>query len=464
MKIFRNPKGLAAICVACVLALTACGGGNDGPADPDGEGSDDAGSGVDFGGEASGTLKTLGFNPSDEVGLSRSDLAAEKLSGVTVEMDTANFDPQKFAALSAAGTLPDVVQMDRQSIATYAQQGLIMPMDECFASQEITPDEYWYPAVIGDVTYDGSVYAAPQFFQPSIIIINKALTEPAGVTAEQFDSSDPEALVALAKQLTVMNGAQPTQLGFDPDIPGSIVTWLTAFGGKVMDDEGKPTLDDPANVEAMNFLIELFDAQGGYAEVTSFKQTWDVFGDQNQYVQNQVAAALWAQWYINVLSNVKDEVSLDAQPLRDADGNPFGYAGGSALAIPTNAENPVAACQWITTVTSLDAWKAAGEARAQTVEENDAIFTGIFTGSPEADQAIKDAHVAPSGNEDFDKLIETAYSVLEDTRTFGGSPVGAPIDEAIKQAAGAAMGGEKSVEQALADAQAQAMNEWDSLG
>jgi multiple sugar transport system substrate-binding protein len=446
------------ILLAGVLTLTLAACGNN--AGTDGEGDD----GVDFGGDPSGTLKTLGFNPSDEVGKSRSDLAEERLSEVTVEMDTANFDAQKFAALSAAGTLPDVVQMDRQAIATYAQRGLLMPMDECYSAVGITPADYWYPAVVDDVTFEDKVYAAPQFFQPSMIIINKAVTEPAGVSAEEFDSSDPEALVALAKKLTVLDGAQPTQLGFDPDMPGSVVTWITAFGGKVMDDEGKPTLDDPANVEAMNFLIDLMDAQGGYAEVTSFKQTWDVFGDQNQYVQNQAAAGLWAQWYVNVLSNTKDNVSLDAQPLVDQEGKPFGYAGGSALAIPTNAENPVAACHWITTVTSLDAWKAAGDARAEKVKADDAIFTGIFTGSPEADQAIKDAHVAPSSNADFDKLIETSYSVLEDTRTFGGSPVGAPIDEAIKQAAGAALGGEKTPEQALADAQEQAMGEWEALG
>ncbi|GAA4905098.1 extracellular solute-binding protein [Tessaracoccus lubricantis] len=445
------------VAAAVALTLTACGGGN-GDGDGTAEGSD-----VDFSGEASGTLKTLAFNPGDEVGQSRADLAEEKLGGVTVEMDTANFDAQKFATLAAAGNLPDVVQMDRAFIATYAQKGLLMPMDDCFAAQEVDAGEYWYPAVVEDVTWDGNIYAAPQFFQPSIIIVNKAVTEPAGVTADQFDTSKPDELVALAGELTQMKGAQPTTLGFDPDMPGSIATWFTVFGGGVMDDDGKPVIDDPKNVEALTFLKELMEAQGGYAEVSSFKQTWDVFGDQNQYVANQTAAGLWAQWYINVLAGAKDDVQLDAVPIKDLEGNPFAMAGGTALAIPAQAKNPVAACQWITTVTSQEAWEAAGDARAKTVTENDSINTGLFTGSPAADQAVRDAHVKESGNADFDKLITTAYDSLADTRTLGASPVGQPIDEAIKNAAGAALAGDKTPEQALADAQAQAMTAWDAL-
>ena len=53
--------------------------------------------------------------------------------------------------------------------------------------------------------------------------------------------------------------------------------------------------------------------------------------------------------------------------------------------------------------------------------------------------------------------------MLDDTRSAGASPVGQQIDEAVKNAIGQAVGGEKTPEQALADAQAQAMQAWDSL-
>ena len=74
------------------------------------------------------------------------------------------------------------------------------------------------------------------------------------MSAEEIDTSNPEQLISVAEQLTTMEGNQPSVLGFDPDIPGSVVTWITLFGGRVMDDDGQPALDEPANVEAFQFL------------------------------------------------------------------------------------------------------------------------------------------------------------------------------------------------------------------
>ncbi len=450
----RMRRGFAAAAV-CALALTACGGG--------GAGEEQGGAGVDFTAKPEGTLKTMGFNPSDEVGKSRSDMAAEQMDGVTVEMDTTSFDPQKFAALSAAGNLPDVVQMDRSSIATFAQKKLLMPLDECFAAQDVKPGEYWYEAVANEASWDGKIYGAPQFFQPNIIIVNKRVADKAGVTASDLDTSKPDELITAAKKMTVLNGKQPTTLGFDPDMPGSVATWMKIYGGNVMDGDGRPTLDDPKNIEAMTFLTDLLDAQGGYTEVKSFKDTWDVFGAKNQYVTDQAGAAMWAQWYINVLSDSKADVELDATPVRDIDGQAFAMAGGTALAIPATAKNPVAGCKWLTTVTSLDAWKAAGDARAETVKKNDSINTGIFTGVPSADQAIREAHVVETGNAGFDKMIAATYETLEDTRSVGASPVGQQINDALKNAAGVVLSGEQSAKEALTNAQATAMRDWDAL-
>ena len=457
MVMAHRKKGLAALAI-CALALTACGG--DGGGTEDGEKPSD---GIDFTATPEGTLKTMGYNPSDEVGKSRSDMAQEQLGDVTVEMDTTGFDPQKFAALSAAGNLPDVVQMDRSSIATFAQKKLIMPLDECFAAQGVDAGDYWYEAVVDEVTWDGKVYAAPQFFQPNIIIINKRVADAASVAAEDLDTSKPEQLIEAAKKMTELSGDQPTTLGFDPDMPGSVATWLKVYGGNVMDGDGKPTLDDPKNIEALSFLADLLDAQGGYTEAKSFKDTWDVFGAKNQYVTDQVGAAMWAQWYINVLSDTKADVELDAMPVKDIDGTPFAMAGGTALAIPAGAKNPVAGCKWLTTVTSLDAWKAAGDARAETVEANDSINTGLFTGSPSADQAIREAHVVETGDSGFDEMINATYETLSDTRSVGSSPVGQQIDEALKNAAGVVLSGEQTPGEALQNAQTTAMRDWDAL-
>lgn len=449
-------SGLALVAVSCAIALSACNPAANNQSGP-GPNTGSGGSSGGFSKDLSGTLKTSGFNPSDEVGKSRGDYATKQVAPVTVTMDTTNFDPQKFAAQAASGSVPDLIQVDRSSVDTLADKGLIIPLDECFTTWGVSPSEYYYPAAIKDVTYDGHVYGVPQFFQASVIIGNKNVMGPAGVSMSDLDTSKPDQLIPVAKKMTKISGGKPTQLGFSPDLPGSSALWLAVFGGKPNDGNGKPTLDDPKNVEALTWMKQMMDAQGGYANVKSFMDTFDVFGDNNEYVKNQAGAMTWAQWYVNVLSNTKDKVKLQATTIKDTSGSVVGFAGGTAFAIPKAGKNPSAACAWAIKATSLDAWMAAGSARADTVKQKSAIMTGLFTGSPVADKAIRDKFVKPSGNADFDQLIATTYDALQHTVSFGGSPVGQQISDALNNAVTVTLTGEKSPQDALKDAQDTAM-------
>ncbi|HET9127289.1 MAG TPA: extracellular solute-binding protein [Propionibacteriaceae bacterium] len=452
----RNIKaGLALVAVSCAVALSACNPAANTQSGPATNGGTGGGGG--FSKTLSGTLKTSGFNPSDEVGKARGDYATTQVAPVTVSMDTTNFDPQKFAAQAASGNVPDLIQVDRSTVDTLADKGLIIPLDQCFSTWGVSPSEYYYPAAIKDVTYNGHVYGVPQFFQASIIIGNKSVMGPAGVTMADLDTSKPDQLIQVAKKMTKQSGGKPTQLGFSPDLPGSSALWLAVFGGKPNDSNGKPTLDDPKNVEALTWMKSIMDAQGGYAKVKSFMDTFDTFGDKNEYVQNQAGAMTWAQWYINVLSSTKDNVKLQATTIKDTSGSVIGFAGGTAFAIPKASKNPSAACAWAVKVTSLDAWMAAGSARAATVAQKHSIMTGLFTGSPVADKAIRDKFVKPSGNADFDQLIATSYDALQHTVSFGGSPVGQQISDALTNAVTVTLTGEKTPQEALKEAQDTAM-------
>ena len=90
--------------------------------------------------------------------------------------------------------------MDRQFVATYAAQDLILPLDECYAVNDVDPEERFYESVTNDIRYDDAIRAVPQFFQPPAIILNERVLSSAGVTADQFDTSKPDQLLdAVAK-------------------------------------------------------------------------------------------------------------------------------------------------------------------------------------------------------------------------------------------------------------------------
>ncbi len=229
------------------------------------------------------------------------------------------------------------------------------------------------------------------------------------------------------------------------------------------DDTGKPALDDPNNAKALTYLKELTDAQGGFAKVKSFSDAFDFFGKGNQFVKDQVAAQVDAQWYVNVLSPYADQIELGATPFKDQTGKPFAVTGGSSFVIPAKAKNPDAACAWMVNLVTDEAWMAAGEARAATLEQEGGMNTGLFTGSPSADQAIKTKYVKDSGNAGFDQTIETFYEVVGSGKSLGASPAGQTIQSELNNAVSSALLGQKTPEQALADAQAAAMRAYDKV-
>src|SRR5579875_1803310 len=171
---------VGAALVSSAVVLAACSSG----------GSSNSGN-VSFTKNPSGTLNAWGFNSPDEVATSRLVYAQHQLSHVKIKMDETSFDPQKFTTRVASGNVPDVVQMDADQVATYAAQKLIVPLDKCFSVHGVDPKSAYYQSVNDDVTYQGHIWAVPQFYQPPAIILNKRVMQESGVTPAQINTSKP---------------------------------------------------------------------------------------------------------------------------------------------------------------------------------------------------------------------------------------------------------------------------------
>src|SRR5690349_7791080 len=115
----RTRFGVVAGVLAAVLVTAGCGGGGGEPGQSEKQ--------AEFTNHPTGELKAWGFDNADDVGKARLNHAKSKLADVTVTLDATGFDAQKFTTRLASGDVPDVVQMDRQFVATYAAQDLLMP-------------------------------------------------------------------------------------------------------------------------------------------------------------------------------------------------------------------------------------------------------------------------------------------------------------------------------------------------
>ena len=183
----------------------------------------------------------------------------------------------------------------------------------------------------------------------------------------------------------------------------------------------------------------------------AFRDSADFFGEGNQFATNVLGAMPMEQWYLNVLNEVSPDAPMAFDTVRTTSGEPIAFAGGSAWAIPSGTKNAAAACRWAKAMTSVDAWKAAAEARISAREAEGKPFTGILTGNTTADEQIRE--MVTSGGEPWDSGIEAMYEANDNTVSLPANPADAEFEQAMQDAVNSVLNGQATPEEALGKAQ-----------
>ena len=435
--------------LAGTLALASCATGSSTTTDDD----------VNYDPETalSGQLSIMGFSASDEVASARLDRTEEILGAdVDVSLVEGDLDIQQFLSAVAAGDPPELIYADRAQIGSFAARGAIIPLDRCIDGEDIDTGQYRAPA-LDQVTFNDSIYGIPEFNQVQVTMANSTLLEAAGLTLDDVNGSDWNAVIDANESLAVTDGGVSV-IGFDPKLPEFLPLWAAANGGSLLSEDGKEArLNDPEVVEALEFGVGLYDAQGGFSAVKAFRDSADFFGAGNQFATNTLGGMPMEQWYINVLNDVSPDATISFDTVRDTQGQPLAFASGSAWAIPAGSDNPAAACRFARTMTEVDAWLAAAQARIDIRTQEGKPFTGILTGNEIADDQVRGL-VQTTGDPQWDGAVEAMYEANDNTFSLPASPADAEFATIWKDAVNRVLNGQASAQDALdaADDEAQA--------
>ena len=440
MRLARTTGMLAA---ACLLAACAQGTG-------DSEETSDAS--FDSDADLSGTVQVMGFGAGDEIATVRLDRAKEELGDAQVKLIEGDLDIQQFLSSVASGEPPSLVYAERSQIGTFASRGAVVPLTDCIEGEGIDTSVFRESA-LAEVTFADEVYGIPEFNVVQLTQANADLLEQSGHTIEDVNGSDWNAVLTANKDLMKMQGGDLATIGYDSKLPEFLPLWAKANGADLISEDGRTAqLDDPAVVEALEFAVSVYDAQGGFGEVKALRDSADFFGDGNQFASGTLGAMPMEQWYVNVLNDVSPDAPMAFDTVRDLQGEPLAWASGSAWAIPKGSPDPEAACRMARVMTETDSWMAAAEERAALREKEGGLFTGILTANEDADEAIRE--MAPTdGDSAWSQAVAAMYEANDHTFAMPANPAGDEFEQAWQDEVNKVLTGDKEPADALADAQ-----------
>jgi multiple sugar transport system substrate-binding protein len=410
----RGGLGLAAFLAACV-------GGSEGGS---------AGSGT-------GTIRALFMK---QAGYSEDDIhemiaAFEKAnSDIKVTADFVSYEAlhDKIVAAAPAGTY-DVVLIDVIWPAEFGAKNIVTEVTGRWPSS-------WHDQMLGGAIatpmYGDKLYGVPWILDTKYFFYNTAHLEQAKVDAAELDSWDGVLNAARAlksagvvKYPLIWSWQQAEALICD------YTQLLGAFGGKFLDDSGKPAFNSGGGVQALEFMHQtIVDGLSNPTSTQSLEE--DV---RRVFSAGQASMALnWTYMYGLANDPKESQIGGDVAVLQTPSGPAGrpGVNGSMALALAAGSQNQDAGWKLIEYLTSqpvqdkyalssLPVWQSSYD-DPKVVKTNPAVV-------PQAKKQLADLILRPQV-ESYNAISQVLQSEIQ-SALLGKKPAQQALDDAASQAA-----------------------------
>lgn len=303
------------------------------------------------GGAASGTINALfmqqaAYSTADIQGMTKAFQQANPGVKVTPTFVAYEALHDKIVAAAPAGTY-DVVLMDVIWPAEFGSKHEVIDVTDRIPSGWKTTI---FPGALQTAEYQGRFYGVPWILDTKYLFYNKNMLKKAGVAVP----TTWDEVVTAAKTLKSKKVVQYPLVWSWSQAEAVICDYaqlLGAFGGKFLDDAGKPVFNTGGGLQALEFMKRTLD-EG----ITNPSSTESLEEDVRKTIsQGQAAMALnWT--YMFALGNDPKESRVAGQiAVAHTPSGPAaapGCNGSMALCIASGSKNPDAAWKYIEFLTS----------------------------------------------------------------------------------------------------------------
>lgn len=161
----------------------------------------------------------------------------------------------------------DLVGLDDLMLIEYAHDGLVEPVDAYVAADGYDMRDF-EPAALDALSYDGRLYGIPSCHVANLIYYRADLFEQYGIGVPETMDELTRAAVALQDAVRRATGSEfygfaargIPRCGYIFWTTGS--TWCPAWGARWYDADGRPTVDTPEHLAALEHYVDLLRRAG----------------------------------------------------------------------------------------------------------------------------------------------------------------------------------------------------------
>jgi multiple sugar transport system substrate-binding protein len=347
---------------------------------------------------------------------------AEQHPGVTVELrvtpDAADQRHQLYVQwLNARAPEPDVLQLDVIWTAEFAGAGWILPLEAEAGDADDFLAAAWQAAHWRD-----TLYAFPWFVDVGLVYWRTDLL-----------ASAPRSVAELREAAMRVAASGPVRFGLVwqgaryEGLVTVFLEYLTAFGGRILDADGRVVVDAPAGVRALTVMRDAV-APGGFVPASAL--TWQE--EQTRFAFQNGEAAFMRNWPYawpllqdRTQSVVAGRFAVAPFPPGE-NGRPAAALGGAELAVNRWSRHPELAAALVRFLTApeqmLERARLAAQLPARRSLYDDSTLAGALPIPLEQVRAALDAAVARPVTPVYTELSEILQVELHRALSGQDSP------------------------------------------
>lgn len=247
----------AALLLIGMIVLSACGSGNESESSSPASSSKPSESASPSDAKEQVTIKLLMYTANGQEETLKAMVDAFHAANPDIKVDYevvpyADYNT-KLNTLIASGSAPDLFEVGYENFRTYAAKDLLLDLTPTIAADSSFNSDIYKKLAYDAFNYNGKQMGVTESFSDVVLFYNKDLFDAKGLDYPDASWTWEDELEAAQKLTDAANGVWGT---YAPIQFYEFYKTIAQNGGGVWDADGKPTINSPANVEALQWMID----------------------------------------------------------------------------------------------------------------------------------------------------------------------------------------------------------------